>query len=274
MNKRSLISAVMLLVIGAYLAFALPLAKQGMINVTVLDNNTNAPIKGATIEIIETKQQAKTDASGVANISVKVAETGASTYTVKADHPSYIYQIQKNISVSANNTTTVSFHLSTGYEKKDKVTLNQESLITGHIASGAMSAPMYARKGIGGGFAAFADDNFNTEDYSSIAENEFKSARENPLSTFSIDVDNASYSNVRRFITQGSAPPKDAVRIEEMINYFTYDYPQPTGDHPFSVNMESTVCPWDRTHQVVIVGLQGKEIPQEKTSSGKLDLPH
>jgi Ca-activated chloride channel homolog len=272
MNKRSLILAVMLLVIGAYLAFALPVAKQGTINVTVLDNATNAPIKGATVEIVETKQQAKTDASGVANISVKVIETGASTYTVKADHPSYIYQIQKNINVSAGGTTAISFSLSAGIDKHDMKMkeVSTDVVMQSNAGVGAMSAPMYARKGIGGGLASFGHDDYNTEDYSSIAENEFKSARDNPLSTFSIDVDNASYSNVRRFITQGSAPPKDAVRIEEMINYFTYDYPQPTGNDPFSVNMESTVCPWDRTHQIVLVGLQGKEISQENLPPANL----
>ena len=268
MNKRSLISAMMFLIIGAYLAFALPLAKQGTIKVTVLDNATHSPIKDATIEVIETKQKAKTDGSGIATLSVVVGQTGSSTYTLKADHPSYIYQIQKNVSVSANQTTNISFSLQAGVEKEKKLDVMSE--IMSNSGAGAMSAPMYARKGIGGGFASFAEDDYNTEGYSNIAENEFKSAHENPLSTFSIDVDNASYSNVRRFIMQGSAPPKDAVRIEEMINYFTYDYPQPAGDHPFSVNMESTVCPWDKTHQVVLVGLQGKEIPQAKLPPSNL----
>jgi Ca-activated chloride channel family protein len=277
MKTRSLISAIVLLFVGAFIALALPTAQRGTLSVTVLDNATHSPIKDATIEVIETKQKAKTDASGVATLAVVVGQTGSSTYTVKADHPSYIYQIQKNISVSANQTTNISFTLQAGREKEMKMDfqLNQEALIDGHLTSRSnsgmgMSAPMYARKGIGGGLAAFGEDDYNTEDYSSIAENEFKSARENPLSTFSIDVDNASYSNVRRFITQGSAPPKDAVRIEEMINYFSYDYPQPKAEHPFSINTEATVCPWDRTHQLVLVGLQGKDIPKENLPAANL----
>ncbi len=101
----------------------------------------------------------------------------------------------------------------------------------------------------------------NTEAYNAIHENIFQEATRQPLSTFSIDVDAASYSNIRRFINQGQKPPKDAVRIEEMINYFTYDYPQPAGEAPFSINTEVSACPWNAAHSLVHIGLQGKEIP-------------
>jgi Ca-activated chloride channel homolog len=108
------------------------------------------------------------------------------------------------------------------------------------------------------------NNNFNTEGYASVNENGFKNVRNNPLSTFSIDVDNASYSNIRRFINNGVLPPADAVRIEEMINYFKYDYPEPRGEHPFSVYSELAVCPWNTKHQLLHVGLRGKSI--DKTS--------
>ena len=101
---------------------------------------------------------------------------------------------------------------------------------------------------------------FNTEEYSRIYENEFKDAKQNPLSTFSIDVDNASYSNVRRFVVNNQMPPKDAVRIEELINYFTYDYPQPKDDVPFSITTEISLCPWNHSHKLVHIGLQGKSL--------------
>ncbi|NIM13339.1 MAG: DUF3520 domain-containing protein [Candidatus Aminicenantes bacterium] len=104
------------------------------------------------------------------------------------------------------------------------------------------------------------DADFSTEEYGRIYENEFKDAKQNPLSTFSIDVDNASYSNIRRFITGNQMPPKDAVRIEEMINYFTYDYPQPEGNYPFSINTEVSTCPWNKEHQLIHIGLQGKSL--------------
>ena len=100
-----------------------------------------------------------------------------------------------------------------------------------------------------------------TEEYDFISENIFHHAQRNPLSTFSIDVDAASYSNVRRFINQGSKPPVDAVRIEEMINYFNYDYPQPKKDDPFSIITEMSEAPWNKNHRLVKIGLKGKSIP-------------
>jgi len=100
----------------------------------------------------------------------------------------------------------------------------------------------------------------NTEEYDRIYENRFKDAAQNPLSTFSIDVDTASYSNVRRFIRGSQMPPKDAVRIEEMINYFNYDYPQPKGEHPFSITTEISQCPWNPRNRLIHIGLQGKDL--------------
>ncbi|MEH2025668.1 YfbK domain-containing protein [Nostoc sp.] len=107
------------------------------------------------------------------------------------------------------------------------------------------------------------DSRFNTENYNRIEDNPFHRVGNDPLSTFSIDVDTASYSNVRRFITQGELPPKDAVRIEELINYFTYNYPQPKGDRPFSVTTEVAAAPWNPQHKLVQVGLQGKRLESE-----------
>ncbi|MGD2084615.1 MAG: von Willebrand factor type A domain-containing protein [Candidatus Aminicenantes bacterium] len=104
---------------------------------------------------------------------------------------------------------------------------------------------------------------FNTEEYGRIYENEFKDVSQNPLSTFSIDVDNASYANVRRFINNNRLPHKDAVRIEEMINYFTYDYPEPKGIHPFTITTEIAACPWNKDHQLIHIGLQGKRLNYE-----------
>jgi len=102
------------------------------------------------------------------------------------------------------------------------------------------------------------NNDFNTEGYAGINENGFRNVKNNPLSTFSIDVDNASYSNIRRFINSGSLPPPEAVRIEEMINYFRYDYPDPHGEHPFSVYSELSGCPWNIKHQLLMVGLKVK----------------
>lgn len=103
-------------------------------------------------------------------------------------------------------------------------------------------------------------ENWNTEDYSTIQENRFHSPNDEPLSTFSIDVDRASYSNVRRFLNNGSLPPIDAVRIEEMINYFDYEYPQPRSKTPFAVHNTLTDCPWNSDHQILHIGVQGRKV--------------
>lgn len=110
----------------------------------------------------------------------------------------------------------------------------------------------------------------NTEGYTAIHENGFKKVAMNPLSTFSIDVDAASYSNMRRFINNGSLPPVDAVRIEEMINYFTYNYPQPKGDDPFSINHELSTCPWNTDNYLLHIGLQGKTMDVDKLPPSNL----
>ena len=125
---------------------------------------------------------------------------------------------------------------------------------------------------------------YNTEGYSAIHENGFKNPLIDPLSTFSIDVDAASYSNVRRFITEGQKPVPDAVRIEEMINYFDYDYPQPHDGNPFAIVHELGVCPWNKENLLLHIGLQGEkmtknEIPPSNLVflldvSGSMDQPN
>ena len=113
-------------------------------------------------------------------------------------------------------------------------------------------------------------DSFNTEEYDHIYENPFVSVINKPLSTFSVDVDRASYSNVRRMLQNNQKPNPDAVRIEELINYFKYNYPAPTGTNPFSVNLEIANCPWNNSHQLLSIGLQGKDIDIDKAPNSNL----
>lgn len=103
----------------------------------------------------------------------------------------------------------------------------------------------------------------NSEEYEAFKENRFLSTVKHPLSTFSLDVDAASYGNIRRMINQGQMPPKEAVRIEEMMNYFSYSYPQPMDEHPVKIVTEATVCPWNKKHNIVRIGVKAKEIPTE-----------
>ncbi|NQY10915.1 MAG: von Willebrand factor type A domain-containing protein [Flavobacteriales bacterium] len=110
----------------------------------------------------------------------------------------------------------------------------------------------------------------NTESYDELRDNTFVSPVKEPLSTFSIDVDAASYTNIRRMVSMGQYPLKDAVRIEEMINYFNYDYPNPKGSDPFSITLEASVAPWNAKHKLVHIGLQGKPLDYDNISQSNL----
>ncbi len=115
-----------------------------------------------------------------------------------------------------------------------------------------------------------SDPSDSAESYDFIADNAFLPVAQAPLSTFSIDVDTASYAIVRRFLNEQHLPPKGAVRIEELINYFTYDYPQPQGDAPFSATMEVAACPWTPAHRLVRIGLKGREIAKDQRPASNL----
>ena len=105
----------------------------------------------------------------------------------------------------------------------------------------------------------------STASYAAIEENKFRGVTEFPLSTFSVDVDTASYANIRRFLNGSQLPPADAVRIEELINYFKYDYPAPKGDAPVSITTEVAACPWNPKHKLALIGLRARPIEQRNT---------
>lgn len=113
-------------------------------------------------------------------------------------------------------------------------------------------------------------DPIQDESYESFEENAFESPSTTPLSTFSIDVDNASYTNIRRFINNGQTVPKDAVRVEEMVNFFKYNYTEPTNEHPFSIHTEYSDCAWNSNHKILKIGLQGRNIPTENLPASNL----
>jgi Ca-activated chloride channel family protein len=113
------------------------------------------------------------------------------------------------------------------------------------------------------------DEEYNNEEYNSLVENQFEFTKSQPLSTFSIDVDNASYSNVRRMISYGRVD-KNAVRVEEMINYFSYNYPQPTDNNPFSINTEINSAPWNPGHKLLKIGIKGKNIPMKNLPTSNI----
>ena len=133
------------------------------------------------------------------------------------------------------------------------------TVVGGVIGGGVVGAPL-----------AGAREGFNTESYDHIEENRFRRVEADPLSTFSIDADTASYANVRRFITDGMLPPAGAIRIEELVNYFRFDYPQPSANEPFSITTELTPCPWNPRHRLALIGLQGRELKKREPSPRNL----
>jgi Ca-activated chloride channel family protein len=169
-------------------------------------------------------------------------------------------------------------------EKKADATKTQVACET-EVVAYDMAAPSSRASGKSSYFqnqSSYQD--YNTESYAGINENSYKDPLKAPYSTFSIDVDNASYSNVRRFINLGQEVPADAVRIEEMVNYFKYDYPKATGEHPFSVYTETGICPWNKSHYLLHIGLRGKDIDKNELPpsnlvflldvSGSMDQPN
>ena len=211
-------------------------------------------------------------------------------YTIHVDYLGYQPTKIKNIAVKPSKTTFANIKLNGATQSLEVFTVIENevplidkdesslSVMPGVVHSSNIKSRKYRSskkyRGKSAGFTSGAYDyqqpNFNTEGYAYNPENEFKNVKSTPLSTFSIDVDAASYSNMRRFINNGQNPPVDAVRVEEMINYFNYDYPQPTGEDPFSITTEMSDCPWNKKHKLIHIGLQGEKIETSKLPASNL----
>ena len=142
--------------------------------------------------------------------------------------------------------------------------------VVGGVVGGS---PGFGGGGRGGQLSARAMQP-ETETYAAIDENKFRRPIDQPLSTFSIDVDTASYTNVRRFLNEGRLPPADAVRVEELINYFRFDYADSTQGAPFGVTTELAPCPWDSRHKLALIGLQARRLPPGKMPPRNLVFLH
>ncbi len=218
--------------------------------------------------IVKGKVTDAADGSGIIGCTVQVKGTTRSTitnvdgeYTIRADKGerlvfSYIGYEKQEAEVKSERLNIRLKTSSQVLEKCVVVGYGTQKMVSlcgavGHVTPGIMASRMYA-------------DGMNAEEYKEIAENNFKTVSESPLSTFSIDVDAASYSNMRRYINKGELPPADAIRTEELINYFSYDYPQPTGNDPVKITTEVGACPWNVKHRLVRIGLKAKEIPTDK----------
>ena len=253
----------------AFVSLAFPLLlfapreglQQGRIVVTgrVTQSATNAAIQAANVRIDAANISVGTDAGGVYRIyladsfrtkevtlSVRAIGFKPASRTIKLESNSNVADFQLTVDVNRLSEIVVTGTASTAYTKA-----------LGFAVAPAAPGTIAHGQDLPGRYRPVD----NTESYDRIVDNPFLRARDNPLSTFSVDVDRASYSNVRRFVAEGQRPPKDAVRIEELVNYFTYEYPDPDDRHPFSVTTEVARAPWRIDHLLVRIGLQARRVP-------------
>jgi Ca-activated chloride channel family protein len=220
----------------------------------VTDEN-NAPLPGVNVIIKGSKQGAVTGLNG--EYSINLPDSNAVLVFNYVGYMAEEVKVRKSDIINVVMTpdvTALEEVVVIGYG------VNKRSNLTGAIS--LFRQPVKCNNDATNYY--FPAPDFNTEGYSTIHENGYKNPLRAPLSTFSIDVDAASYSNVRRFINNGQKPPIDAARIEEMINYFDYDYPQPDNGHPFSINYELGQCPWNKDHILLHIGLQGEKVETDQ----------
>lgn len=240
--------------------------------VTSADDGSNLP--GVNVVLKGSTKGTVTDYQG--NYILQVPGKGGTLIF------SFVGLATQEVPIGISNRIDVAMqHLAVQLNEVEIKNFEPELLLHGRVAGVQIrGASSIRNRGVGKSkrdalYGAPVEDSWNqprhnTEEYDGINENIFHDALKNPLSTFSIDVDAASYSNIRRFISSGQRPPKDAVRIEEMINYFNYEYDQPKGDDPFSINTEISSAPWNTKHKLVHIGLQGKNIAKENLPPSNL----
>ena len=234
-----------------------------------ISDEKGSPVPFATVIVKGTRNGASSDSKGAYRITVNNADV-----TLQFSAAGYISQ-----EIKVNGRPVINVTMAKADVSQSEVVVTSA---LGMTKTKALSGRGYKQASPATGYYQPADQTYykrqkdeayveyNREGYDKITENRFLKVTDNPLSTFSIDVDAASYSNIRRFLNQGQLPPAGAVRIEEMVNYFTYQYPQPVKNEPFSINTEISDAPWNKDHKLVLIGLQGKKIPTENLPPSNL----
>jgi len=242
-----------LLLLACFSALVAPAQQQRIIKGTVQDAVSHAPLPGANVFIKGNPKGVNTDATGAFSITAPDGQV-----ILQASFVGYQQQV---IVVKASDKEA-------HFKLVQSTTVLSETVVVG--------MGVQTKRALTGSYSIVSSPNqayvrdYNTEDYSPINENEFHTSKDQPLSTFSIDVDRAAYSNVRRFLNSGQLPPADAVRVEEMINYFDYQYKAPTGPDPVAIYTDMAVCPWDKEHQLVRIALKGKTVKTEDLPASNL----
>ena len=243
----------MLLVIAASISVC---AQEVEVRGKVMDSRDRQPLIGATISEKGSAKGTLSDVNGEFSIRTKKGEMLQFNYVGYKQQEVEVKSERVEVYLE-QDTALLEEVVVTGYgtRKASNLVGAVQSVFLGR-APRTYKSPM-----------PFFRQEVNREEYEAMKENRFLSVAKQPLSTFSLDVDAASYGNIRRMINQGQLPPKDAVRVEEMINYFSYNYPQPTDGHPVKIVTETTICPWNKQHQLMRIGVIAKEIPSETLPS-------
>ncbi|EKT4500149.1 von Willebrand factor type A domain-containing protein [Flavobacterium psychrophilum] len=249
--------------------------------ITGIVTDASGPMPGVNVMVKETKKGTSTDFAGSYKIQANVGQTLVYSFLGMNDEVRVIgTSTVINVSMKDNNQKLqeiVVTAYSSEYESDNKSTPSRKERKKAQNSQ-ELSEKIY-NVPVNSNVAVCKNPSIpnstktpvpNNEDYNSWIENPFESPKTAPLSTFSIDVDNASYTNIRRLINNGQKVPKDAVRVEEMINFFKYQYPQPKDNHPFSITTQYSECPWNSKHKLVQIGLQGKNIPTNDLPASNL----
>lgn len=273
-------------------------AQLGTITGVIVDSKKKTLI-GVTVKALQQGRMVGSIATDVdGNYTIKKLKPGK--YDIQATYAGYKTSLVKDVIVAAGKTTGVNITMQVNAKELDAVEVKSYKVplidkyspgTTTNVSAGQIermasrsiqeiqAVPAASRRERRKAEQQYV---YNTpspqpayyhpgkESYKKEQENDFMNVYANPLSTMSVDVDRASYSNVRRFLTAGQMPPADAVRVEEMINYFDYDYPQPDGDDPIAIATELTDCPWQAGHKLLHIGMQAKNISTENLPPSNL----
>ncbi len=256
----------------ALLSFQLQ-AQTKTISGTVTDDG-GLPLPGANVIVKKSSTGTQTDFDGRYNIEANIGQTLVF---------SYVGFETKEVRVGAHNIINVSMAPSavleevivTGYSENNDAIKKAMGYGVRRNDNYSSSKKETKRKGnvqsyVGSPIPTVSNRVSDNESYGRIEENIFKSVTTAPLSTFSIDVDKAGYSNLRRMLNNGQEVPEDAVKIEEMVNYFAYNYPEPTGKDPFSITADVVNSPWNQDAKLVRIGLKGKDISMDNVPPSNL----
>jgi len=261
----------------AFILFSIIAAAQqeGHIRGIVKDSSNSEVVPFASIRLIQSGKAINGKSTDL-NGEFHFLKLKPGSYDVEVKYVGYQTKKLNGLSIKAGDTTFLDIQLNKSVELSTVLISNELNDVEYEVSPVSKNGKLLKAKGsrrfIGGQNNTvynYQYDNSN-EDYQELSDNRFQSPLVQPLSTFSADVDRASYANTRRYLNDGLMPPKDAVRIEELINYFDYDYPEPSGEHPFSITTEFADCPWNEYRKIAMIGLQAKRIDLSETPANNL----